>query len=387
MNVADRDGRPFSSSEYTYQWFTDTDTTAGGETMIAGATGRYYTVLQEQVGSYLGVEVRYTDNRDNAETLTAYTMGVVEKAPNKPGMATLGSHTAQVGHILRANFSDPDGKPTSGITYRWFTDSDRTVGGETTIAGAAGGTYAIQHSQVGSHIGVTITYTDLRGNADSATAYTDSAVRAAPNRPGAAYLHGTSRVDETLTAGFSDQDGKPTSGITYRWFTDSDRTVGGETTIPGATGSTYTVLHTQVGSYIGVEIRYIDGRDNVETLTAYTRSTISAAADSQGMAAQAGFARTDQMLTAYFTHPDGNSVDVAQEHASKWIGVDTSNTDDLGNKESFTQFAMAAVIPAQSNPGIAPSGDSELHAAVSPDFTWADGWDLANEGGLAFDIA
>ena len=112
--VADTDG--LSNVQYEYQWFAD-------DIEIAGATGSTYTLADTDEGKAIEVEVTFTDNAGNEETLTSAATEAVAAAPaaNNPatGAPTI-SGTAQVGETLTAYTSeivDEDG--LSNVQYEY----------------------------------------------------------------------------------------------------------------------------------------------------------------------------------------------------------------------------------------------------------------------------
>ena len=95
-----------------------------------------------------------------------------------------------------------------------------------------------------------------------------------PNSPGSVTINGTATEDETLTATVTDADTLPdATNIGYQWQrTGADGTFAD---IGDATEQTYTVGNDDVGQRLQVVVRYTDGNDTNETLTA---ATVSAAA-------------------------------------------------------------------------------------------------------------
>ena len=71
-NIADQDG--LTNVSYSYQWI------AGG-TDIEGATGSSYTLTASEQGKTIQVRVTFTDDRNNAETLTSIATTAVAAAP------------------------------------------------------------------------------------------------------------------------------------------------------------------------------------------------------------------------------------------------------------------------------------------------------------------
>ena len=71
-NIADQDG--LTGVSYRYQW-------SAGESDIEGATGSTYTLTASEQGQTIQVKVTFTDDRNNAETLTSEATVEVAAAP------------------------------------------------------------------------------------------------------------------------------------------------------------------------------------------------------------------------------------------------------------------------------------------------------------------
>ena len=131
--VADADG--LSNVQYEYQWLAD-------DTEIAGATGSTYTLVAADEGKAIKVEVSFSDDEGNAETLTSAATGAVAAAPTPNSPATGApaiTGTAQVGQTLTADTSgvaDADGLDNAAFTYQWLADDED-------ISGATGSTYTL----------------------------------------------------------------------------------------------------------------------------------------------------------------------------------------------------------------------------------------------------
>ena len=72
--IADED--ELTNVSYSYQWI------AGGSD-IDGATGSTYTLTASEQGQTIQVRVSFTDDRNNAETLTSEATGAVAAADNR----------------------------------------------------------------------------------------------------------------------------------------------------------------------------------------------------------------------------------------------------------------------------------------------------------------
>ena len=110
--VVDADG--LSNVQYEYQWLAD-------DSDISGATNSTYTLAAADEGKAIKVEVTFTDDAGNDESLTSAATDAVAAAPtpNNPatGAPTI-SGTAQVGETLTADKSgvaDADG--LSNVQY------------------------------------------------------------------------------------------------------------------------------------------------------------------------------------------------------------------------------------------------------------------------------
>ena len=265
--IADADG--LGNVQYEYQWLAD-------DAEIAGATSLTYALADADEGKAIKVEVSFTDDAGNEETLTSVATDAVAAAPtpNSPatGAPTI-SGTAQVGETLTANTSevaDADGLGNVQYEYQWLAD-------DAEIAGATSLTYTLADTDEGKAIKVEVTFTDDVGNAETLTSAATDAVAAAsrPNSPatGDPTISGTAQVGETLTADTSDiadDDGLNNVQYEYQWLAD-------DAEIAGATSFTYTLADTDEGKAIKVELSFTDDAGNEETLSSAATAAVAAA--------------------------------------------------------------------------------------------------------------
>ena len=163
------DDNGLDDATYRYQW------TAGGSD-ISGATGSSHTLTSSEEGQTIQVRVSFTDDSDNAESLTSVaTVAVAAKPNSEPtGLPTI-SGTPQVEQTLTADTSaiaDEDGLTNVSYRYQW------TAGGSD-IAGATGSSYALTSSEEGQTIQVRVSFTDDSDNAETLTSAATAAVAAA----------------------------------------------------------------------------------------------------------------------------------------------------------------------------------------------------------------
>ena len=244
-NIDDEDG--LTNVSYRYQW-------GAGGSDIEGATGSTYTLTYSEQGQTIQVRVTFTDDRDNAETLTSEATVAVAAAPNRQatGQPTI-SGMPQVGQTLTAdtsNISDLDGITNPTFAYQWR-------GGGLTIIGATGSTYTLTASDQGKTITIRVRFIDDRNSIESRISNATTAVAAAPNRQatGKPTIGGTPQVGETLTAdtaNIADEDGLTNVSYRYQW-------IAGGSEISGATGSTHTLTASEQGQTIQVRVTVVGG--------------------------------------------------------------------------------------------------------------------------------
>ena len=224
---------------------------------IDGATGSNHTLTTSQQGQTVQVRVSFTDDRNNAETLTSGATATVAAKPNSPatGLPTI-SGTVQVGETLTASTSDiadQDGLDNATFSYQWLAD-------DSAITDATGSTYTLVPADRGKTIKVKVSFADDANNLETLTSAAMAAVAARPNSPptGLPTISGTVQVGETLTAdtsGIADEDGLDNVSYSYQW-------IAGAADIDGATGSTYALVPVDVGKAIKVKVSFTDDANN-----------------------------------------------------------------------------------------------------------------------------
>ena len=265
--IADADG--LGNVQYEYQWLAD-------DAEIAGATSLTYALAAADEGKAIKVEVSFTDDAGNEETLTSAATDAVAAAPtpNNPasGAPTI-SGTVQVGETLEADTSgiaDTDGLSDVQYEYQWLAD-------DAEISGATNATYTLPDTDEGKAIKVRVSFTDDAGNEETLTGAATNAVAAAPqtNSPatGTPSISDTAQVGETLTAntsGIADSDGLTNVQYEYQWLAD-------DSDISGATNATYTLADADEGKAIKVQVSFTDDAGNEETLTSAATDAAAAA--------------------------------------------------------------------------------------------------------------
>ena len=254
--IADANG--LSNVQYEYQWLAD-------DVDIAGATGSTYTLVAEDEGKAIKVQVGFTDDAGNEETLTSVATDAVSAAPtpNSPatGAPTIAG-TAQVGETLTANttgVADADGLSSVQYEYQWLAnDSD--------ISGATNATYTLVAEDEGKAIKLEVTFIDDAGNEETLTSAATDAVAAAPtpNSPVTkAYITVViASGDDTVS--WSDPGGCSSDYNIYKAITPSGND--SETShihlvsaAPGSTQATLNISHSEDDRYPAVEVELYCG--------------------------------------------------------------------------------------------------------------------------------
>ena len=390
--IADADGT--QTSVFNYQWLAD-------DANIQDATGSSYTLNDAEEDKAIKVQVSFTDDRGNAESLTSAATAAVAAKPNSPatGAPTI-TGTPQVGETLTADttgIADGNGLDNIDYTYQWTASGSN-------IDGATGSSFTLTSDQEGDTVQVRVTFTDDDGFSETLTSAATEAVAAANNPPtGLPAISGTPQVGQKLTAdtsGISDQDGLSNVSYRYQW------TAGGSN-IDGATGSSFTLTATQQGQTIQVRVAFTDDGDNQESLTSEATAAVAARPNSPatGLPTINGTAQVGQTLTA-------NKDDIADadgtadaEFSYQWIAGDAeisgatgpthtlsvddvgqtikvrvTFTDDQNNEESLTSVATVAVAAAPNRDATgAPtiSGTPQVEQTLT-----ADTSGIADEDGL-----
>ena len=313
--IADEDG--LDDVSYSYQWI------AGGSD-IDGATGSSYVLTSGEQGQAITVRVSFTDDANNAESLTSEATTAVAAAPNRTatGAPTIGG-TVQVGQPLTATttgIADEDGLTGATFTHQWLAD-------DADISGATGSSYTVTDGDVGKAIKVTVSFTDDAGNAETLTSAATTAVTLPALRLQTAAVDG--------------------AALTLTYNNDLDQGV----TLPA---SAFTV--TVAANARSVSSVSVSGRAVTLTLASAVES--------------------GETVTVSYTRPDGSSFirDTQGNRAGSFSGETVTNntagsTDTSQRSDSSEPEAQAPGAPR--NLGAATGNSGEL--AVSWDAPGNDG--------------
>ena len=190
--IADADG--LTKVSYSYQWIPND---GNSDTDNQDAPGSTYTLVDADEGKTIKVEVSFTDDAGNGESLTSAATAEVAARPNTPatGTPTI-SGTANVGETLTADTSgiaDADGLTNVSYGYQWIPNDGSF---DTDNQDAPGSTYTLADSDEGKTIKVRVSFTDDAGNEESLTSAATATV--ASSNPAAGICDRTEQVQDAI---------------------------------------------------------------------------------------------------------------------------------------------------------------------------------------------
>ena len=334
-SIQDHNG--LDNASFAYQWLAD-------DADISGATGKTYALTEADEGKTVKVQVSFTDDAGNEETLTSTATDAVAGLPNSPaaGAPTI-TGTAQVGETLTAEttgIADADGLDNASFAYQWLAD-------DADISGATGKTYALTEADEGKTVKVQVSFTDDAGNEETLTSTATDAVAGLPNSPatGAPTITGTAQVGETLTAettGIADADGLDNASFAYQWLAD-------DADISGATGKTYALTEADEGKTVKVQVSFTDDAANEETLTSTATDAVAGLPNSPATGAPTitGTAQVGETLTAETTGiADADGLDNAS-FAYQWLADDADISGATGKTYALTEADEGKTVKVQ----------------------------------------
>jgi hypothetical protein len=239
---------------YASQW-RRCDAGGGNCSDIAGATGSTYTLASADVGSTIRVVVTASNSAGSSSASSAAT-GVVTAAAVAPSNTSPPaiSGTAQEAQTLSADVGSWSGTAPISYASQWRR-CDSAGASCADIAGATGSTYALVTGDVGSTIRVVVTASNSAGSSSASSAATGvvTAAAVAPSNTVLPSISGTAQEAQTLSADVGSWSGTAPISYASQWRRCD---AGGASCadIGGATGSTYTLVASDVGSTIRVVV-------------------------------------------------------------------------------------------------------------------------------------
>ena len=266
--ISDSDG--LANASFTYQWLAD-------DADINGATTSSYTLVAADAGKAIKVQVSFTDDDGNEESVTSAATAVTQPPLTATIHDTPESHDGATAFTFDLRFSET---PAAGFGFAMVQNHAFTVTG--------GSVSNVRRLEPGKNVRWEITVTPS-SDADvtlTLNVTTDCSAEGAictddggklsgglemvvpgPQEnsaaTGAPTISGTAQVGQTLiasTSGIADADGVANATFTYQWLAD-------DTDIDGATGSSYTLVAADEGKAIKVRVSFTDDAGNEESVT------------------------------------------------------------------------------------------------------------------------
>ena len=161
---------------------------------------------------------------------------------------------------VASNLSDADGMGT--LSYLWKNEAGEVLGHESTLI--------LDADDLAHRIAVTVSFTDGNGTIESKTTALSDLVSYENHKPaGVVRLKGFSAVGETLQAEASLVDVDGLGDISWQWLRDG-------VAINGAVEASLQLSESDVGSSIGVRLKYLDLLGHEEALSATWGAGIAA---------------------------------------------------------------------------------------------------------------
>ena len=337
--IGDADG--LNNVSYSYQWVANDGT---ADTDITDAADSTYTLVAADEDKTVKVQVSFTDDAGNEETLTSAATDAVASLPNNPatGVPTI-TGVVQVGETLTAetiSIADADGLDNAVFSYQWLAaDAD--------ISGATGKTYALTEADEGKTVKVQVSFTDDAGNEETLTSAATDAVASLPNNPatGAPTITGVVQVGETLTAetiSIADADGLDNAVFSYQWLAD-------DADISGATGKTYALTEADEGKTVKVQVSFTDDAGNEETLTSAATDAVASLPNNPatGVPTITGVVQVGETLTAEtISIADADGLDNAV-FSYQWLADDADISGATGKTYALTEADEGKTVKVQ----------------------------------------
>ena len=341
--IADADG--LDNAVFVYQWLAD-------GTDISRATGSTYKLVEADEGKAVKVQVSFTDDAGNDETLTSAATDAVAAAPtsNNPatGTPTI-SGTAQIGETLTADTSgiaDEDGLYNAAFTYQWLAD-------DAEVAGSTGSSYTLADTDEGKAVKVRVSFTDDGGNDETLTsAATDAVV--APEPPARPTGLTAEVAHDSVTLTWHDpQDDSITGYVILRRDKDIHEEGTFETveSNTGSAGTTYTDDTVEPEKQYVYRIKAINA-DGLSEISSWVRADTPAAPTPEPPAKPTGLSATPShdRVTLTWDDPDDDAITgyviLRRNRDTDAEGEFTELTPDTGTAATtYTDATVAAETP------------------------------------------
>jgi hypothetical protein len=279
---------------YAYQW-QSCNTSGASCTAISGATLSSYRLASTDVGKTVRVVVTATNATGSAAATSAATATITTGLPVSTIAPTV-TGAVKDGQTLTSVNGSWAG--TASITYARQWKRCNSAGAScTAVSGATGTTYTLVAADVGFTVKATWTATNSLGSASADTALSAVVTAAAPVNTALPAITGTAKDGQTLTSTTGTWTGSAT--ITYaRQWKRCDSAGANCTNISGATGTTYVVGGSDLGSTVKVTVTATNGGGSASGDAPATAVVTGTAPANTALPTITGTAKDGQTLTS-----------------------------------------------------------------------------------------
>ena len=281
---------PFS---YTYAW-QECDGVGGACKGVAGATNSSFRLSGSQVGHTVRAIVM-AENEAGSRSADSAVTAIVTTGP--PVNAVLPAISGKVEESQTLSTSTGEWAGTEPLSYAYQWQLCNSAGEDcTNIVGATSSTYSLTASDLGDTLRVIVTTKNSVGSTE-ATSQVSPAVIGPPANTSLPAISGTARDGQAFSASTGTWSGYPAPAYAYQW--QSCNSVGEKcANISGATGSTYTLGHSDVGTTLRVTVTATNSAGSVQA-TSNASAVVAALAPSNTKPPSiSGEAREGQTLSA-----------------------------------------------------------------------------------------
>ena len=412
VGIADADG--MGNATISYQWMRVVD---GDAVDITGATGSTYTLTSTDVGDGIQLQVSFTDDRNDTESITSAVTTPIASSGATRELLLLSTMTLEDPGGLDADYQFDASADHGSLSPAAFTEGEDTP--SITFLGASFGSETNLALELDTEPAATQTSTwrlalrntelafadatktqisadttsyrfqwDITGLTaddkalwDDGEPFTVSLLEAINlSAAGVPTISGTPQVNETLTASIAnitDGNGLDSATYEYQWSA-------GGSDIAGATGASFTITTSQEGQTIQVRVDFEDDDGFSEAATSVATDTVAAAEQANnpatGLPTISGTPQVEQTLTAdtsamqdadglqnvnyqyqwlsagtAISGATGSTYTLTANEQGDTIQVRVDFEDDAGNRETLTSVATDPVAAAEQA-NTAPTG-------------------------------
>jgi hypothetical protein len=275
-----------AATSATYQWQRDT---GSGFADISGATATTYTLVAADVDADIRVEVVAT-NASGSATADATARGPVIAGDPVNTVAPVITGSTVGGRTLAATVGTWFPAGTS-YAYQWQRDRGS---GFADISGAIGQAYTSVPADVGASLRVKVTATNAFSSASAVSNALGAITTGKPVSTVAPVVSGAAKRGGVLSANAGAWNPAPAS-YAYQWQADSGS---GFADISGATNTSYSVLGTDIGARLRIEVTVTNAFGSTVVDSAATATVVTDPPVNVGTPSISGTAKRTLTLTA-----------------------------------------------------------------------------------------